>query len=95
MIITASTAAISHSTDPSAAAVTAGFRSASFQPASRADDSNRPSAGVPLDVERLYPSLCASVEPSMVLRVMRTARATLRRTLAAHAGSFKTAGPNS
>jgi hypothetical protein len=94
VIITASTAALSHSTDPSAAAVTAGFRSASFQPASRIDEPNRPSACAPLDVERLYPSLYPSVEAPKVLRGMRAAIATLRRALAP-AGSFTTADPNS
>jgi hypothetical protein len=94
MIITASTAAVSHSTDPSAAAVTAGFRSASFRPAARADESHA-SACAPLDVDRLYPSLRPSVEAPKVLRGMRAAIATLRRALAAPVGSFTTADPNS
>ena len=95
MIITVSTAAISHSTDPSAAAVTAGFRSASFRPAARADESHLASACAPLDVDRLYPSLRPSVEAPKVLRGMRAAIATLLRALPAPAGSFTTADPNS
>jgi hypothetical protein len=93
MIITASTAAISHNTDPSAAAVTAGFRSASFRPAARADESHLASACAPLDVDRLYPSLRPSVEVPNVLKAMRAAIAT--RALAAPGGSFTTADPNS
>ena len=95
MIITVSTAALSHGTDPAAAAVTAGFRSASFRPAARADESHLVSSCAPLDVDRLYPSLCPAVEAPKALRVMRSAIATLRHALAAPTGSFTTTDPKS
>lgn len=77
MIITASTTPLSHSTNPTAAAVTAGFRSTSFQAADRSDDANRGAA--PLDIDRLYPNLSTAPAPNVV----RHSISLVRRVLAA------------
>jgi len=77
MIITASTAPLSHSTNPTAAAVTAGFRSASFQAADRSDETIRGAA--PLDVDRLYPNLSTAPVPNVVKHGI----SLVRRALAA------------
>jgi hypothetical protein len=51
-------------TDPVAAELTASLRSASFQPAARADEATVPDAGRALDIDRYYPSLAAAAAPT-------------------------------
>ena len=62
MIVTVSTSTFSHSTDPTAAALTSSFRAASFEPATRTGEAV--AAAAPFDPERLYPNLYAVEEPA-------------------------------
>jgi hypothetical protein len=81
MIVTVSTHTFSHSTDPIAAAVTSGFRPASFQPATR--PSAPAAASAPLDLERLYPNLYSAKQPGLRISVIVNALSVLRRAGAA------------
>ena len=63
MIVTVSSQTFSHSTDPTAAAVTSGFRAASFSPATRTGG-DALSGAAPFEPERLYPNLYAVEEPA-------------------------------
>ena len=80
MIVTVSTASVSHSTNPIAAALTAGFRSASFKAADRMQSAT--SGAAPLDVDRLYPNLSTADAP-VSLKVVRHGIALVRRAFAA------------
>jgi hypothetical protein len=62
MIIVVSSPALSHSTDPTAAAVTAGFRPAS--PTSASLTEKAPACSGQFDVDRLYPNLSATEQPA-------------------------------
>jgi len=85
MIVTVSTQTFSHSTDPTAAAVTSGFRTASISPATRtageAPATAAPSAA--FDPERLYPNLYADEKPARRTNPIVNVLTLLRRAAAA------------
>jgi len=65
MIIVVSSPALSHSTDPTAAAVTAGLRSVTHPPSSppASTTEKAPACSAEFDVDRLYPNLAATEQP--------------------------------
>ncbi len=76
MIITVSTAGLSHSTDPTAAALTAGFRSAALQ-APRSDPDELPVRLGAAGRHRLYPNLAVAATSPGPVRGLRVALASL------------------
>lgn len=60
MIIVVANPDLTHSTDPTAAAVTAGFRPASLTPATA--NEKAPACSAQLDVDSLYPNLSAAAQ---------------------------------
>lgn len=76
MIIVVSSPAPSHSTDPTAAAVSAALRPASFQAASRTEKAL--AIGSQLDVDRLYPNLSAAKQSVRPMGAIASALAALR-----------------
>ncbi len=81
MIVTVSTSTFSHSTDPTAAALTSSFRAASFEPATRTGEAV--AAAAPFDPERLYPNLYAVEQPALRISLIVNALSALRRAGAA------------
>jgi hypothetical protein len=77
MIVSASTASASYSVDPTAAALSASLRPASFSAARREDDSVMPPARA-LDIERLYPNLVHASEPAHRISVPAALAASVR-----------------
>lgn len=65
MIIVVSSPALSHSTDPTAAAVTVGLRSATppASPPPASTTEKAPACWGDFDVDRLYPNLAATEQP--------------------------------
>lgn len=76
MIIVVSSPTLSHSTDPIAAAVTAGFRPASPPSATLTEKADACSGQ--FDVDRLYPNLSATEQPARPMSVIAHAVAALR-----------------
>ena len=76
MIIVVSSPALSHSTDPTAAAVTAGFRPAS--PPSASLTEKAPACSDRFDVDRLYPNLSATEQSAQPMGPIANVVAALR-----------------